>query len=66
MTNITDEKIREHAYFLWQEAGSPEGQQDDFWQRARTALEKDAKSADDLVEAAGGHYPPIGDTQNFA
>lgn len=29
-----EERIRECAYFLWQEAGCPDNQADAFWQRA--------------------------------
>jgi hypothetical protein len=30
-----EEAIRLTAYFLWEQDGRPEGQQDDYWQRAR-------------------------------
>ena len=29
-----EERIRERAYFLWQEAGCPDNQADEFWHRA--------------------------------
>ena len=29
-----EERIRERAYFLWQEAGYPENRAEDFWHRA--------------------------------
>jgi hypothetical protein len=29
-----EEQIRERAYFLWQEAGCPDNQADEFWHRA--------------------------------
>ena len=29
-----EDQIREHAYFLWQEAGCPDNQADEFWHRA--------------------------------
>ena len=29
-----EERIRERAYFLWQEAGCPDNQADGFWRRA--------------------------------
>jgi DUF2934 family protein len=34
-----DHPVRERAYHLWREAGSPEGRSDEFWHRAR-ALEE--------------------------
>lgn len=29
-----ERKIRERAYELWQQAGSPEGQHEEFWRQA--------------------------------
>jgi Protein of unknown function (DUF2934) len=29
-----DQIVREHAYFLWQREGCPEGRSDEFWNRA--------------------------------
>jgi hypothetical protein len=64
MSDTKEHRIREHAFQLWQEAGCPEGRAEEFWHRAR---DMEAAAPDDLVEAAGGHYPPpTGDTQNFA
>jgi hypothetical protein len=31
----TDQRIREQAYELWQKAGSPEGEEEEFWHQAR-------------------------------
>jgi hypothetical protein len=33
--NDVDQRIRETAFRLWQEAGSPEGRHEEFWYRAR-------------------------------
>jgi len=65
--DLMEHRIRERAFQLWQEAGCPEGQADEFWHRAQ-AIETgfDDPEPTDLVEEAGGHYPPTGDTQNFA
>lgn len=30
-----ERRVRERAYHLWLEAGSPEGRSDEFWHRAR-------------------------------
>ena len=30
-----EERLRERAYFLWQEDGCPEGRADEYWERAR-------------------------------
>lgn len=34
MTNITDEMIREAAYYLWENAGKPSGNGAEFWNKA--------------------------------
>lgn len=35
-----EERIRERAYFLWQEAGCPDNQADEFWHRASEIQER--------------------------
>ncbi len=63
-SELLEHRIRERAFQLWQEAGCPEGRAEEFWQLAR---EKETQAqTGDIVEDAGGHYPPTGDTQNFA
>ncbi len=37
-TDIIEEKIRELAYQLWEQNGSPEGKDDQFWHAAREML----------------------------
>lgn len=53
MANKTmDEQIRLHAYYLWEADGCPEGRSHDYWQKARTLLEKQhAASAAPIDEA---------------
>ncbi len=34
MTNITDEMIRQAAYYLWENAGRPSGNGVEFWNKA--------------------------------
>ncbi len=46
MPEATDEQIREHAHRLWEQAGRPEGQADDFWHQAKSELEADAPGDD--------------------
>jgi len=74
--DLSEQHIREYAYRLWQEAGSPEGGGEEFWHKAAAELKiqpsaseklpEPETTGDDIVEKAGGHYPPTGDTQNFA
>ncbi|MDB5530376.1 MAG: hypothetical protein JWR51_3479 [Devosia sp.] len=49
MAEVTDEKIRELAYQLWERDGSPEGKDDDYWHAAKELLadEGDVAAADD-------------------
>jgi hypothetical protein len=36
-----DERIRQRAYRLWEEAGRPEGRAEDHWQRAAADLDRE-------------------------
>jgi hypothetical protein len=68
INDTLEHRIRERAFQLWQDAGSPEGRAEEFWQRAHdveTGADK-AGNSEDIVKAPGGHYPPTGDSQNFA
>ena len=37
--NDLETRIRERAYALWEEDGRPEGQADEYWERARRFVE---------------------------
>ncbi len=39
------EPIRVRAYFLWEQAGRPEGGDMAFWEEARTQVEREAEQA---------------------
>lgn len=39
-----EQRIRERAYFLWQKEGSPEGRDQEFWERARLLEQAEAVS----------------------
>ncbi len=71
MADIED-RIREHAYKLWEQAGCPEGRSDEFWQRAKDVelgnsqpAEKSEEAVDDMVEDSFPASDPPG-TGNFA
>jgi Protein of unknown function (DUF2934) len=34
MTGTLDDRIREHAYHIWEASGRPPGRDEEFWQRA--------------------------------
>ena len=55
MTSL-EERIRELAYRLWEEAGRPDGRSLEFWFAAKYALENAAaagKGAEPVAEEAG-------------
>lgn len=63
---LNEHRIRERAFQLWQESGCPEGRAEEFWLLAKEVETGAPNEPSDLVEEVGGHYPPTGDTQNFA
>ena len=58
-----EERIRERAYTLWEEAGCPEGQEHQFWHKARLLLaasrpeERKPASQDDLDQTGEQSFP---------
>ncbi len=48
MTDPSADEIRARAYELWEQAGRPEGRDDEFWQQAEQAL----RQTDQLREIA--------------
>lgn len=63
-----EDKLRELAYKLWEEAGRPSGRQEEFWQQAeeRLAQEKQEKRhvPNDDLDAAGKDSFPASDPVN--
>ncbi|CCE11378.1 conserved hypothetical protein [Bradyrhizobium sp. STM 3843] len=55
MDQPTDEKLRERAHQLWEQAGRPEGQQDEFWYQA----EQELREMEQLREQAEAPPPTI-------
>lgn len=39
MNEDREERIRQRAYRLWQEEGSPEGRADEYWSRAQAQID---------------------------
>jgi hypothetical protein len=39
MAPPTEEQIRKRAFELWEQAGKPEGREDEFWQLAQRELQ---------------------------
>jgi hypothetical protein len=45
-----EQRIRERAYSLWDEAGRPEGRAEEFWERARGLIEaEDDPNAPNMI-----------------
>jgi hypothetical protein len=40
--SIKEQRIRARAYQLWQQAGQPEGQADEYWYQAQAEIEAEA------------------------
>ena len=53
-----EQRVRERAYQLWEEAGKPEGEEFDHWSRATEAI-----AVEDIQRepAAGGSTDPLTD-----
>lgn len=53
-----DDKIRDRAYQLWDQAGQPEGREQDFWYQAERELSSDDE-VDTSEEASTTKKPPL-------
>ena len=58
MQTIDQEKIRDRAYQLWDRAGQPEGQDQQFWFDAERELAEEDE-VDTSAEAAAIDMPPV-------
>ncbi|NMA97666.1 MAG: DUF2934 domain-containing protein [Phyllobacteriaceae bacterium] len=56
-TNIDTAKVRERAYQLWDQAGQPEGREQEFWFDAERELAEE-NEVDTSAEAAVLDLPP--------
>jgi hypothetical protein len=61
MHSQQEAEIRDRAYALWQEEGSPEGRDQEFWHRAERALaeQSDLDSSEQAAEVRQP-TPPAG------
>jgi hypothetical protein len=57
MDTDRDEKIRRRAHQLWEEAGQPDGQDEDHWAQAVREIEGENGSGSDARIAQGGIDP---------
>lgn len=58
MKTVSEDDIRDRAYALWQEAGSPEGDDKRFWHDAERQLaeESDTDTSEDQADVG---LPPL-------
>lgn len=55
---VADDKIRDRAYQLWDQAGQPEGREEEFWYLAERELSADDE-VDSSKESAETRLPPL-------
>jgi hypothetical protein len=61
-TETPAQEIRELAYALWEEAGSPEGREEEFWSKAKEQLGEKNSTKD--IDAASAESFPASDPVN--
>ena len=45
-----EQRVRERAYRLWEQAGSPEGQSEQFWLQAEAEISAAEKDLDEEIK----------------
>ncbi len=45
-----ERRVRELAFFLWLEAGAPDGRSDDFWRCAQSRIATEEASYDEALD----------------
>jgi hypothetical protein len=68
LDNVDDieNRVRERAFQLWQEAGCPEGRAEEFWHRAREIELGLSGPTDKQIDEAGDDSFPASDPTSFA
>jgi hypothetical protein len=47
MPEFSHDEIRKYAHQLWEKAGCPEGQSEEFWHQAKSEMEADVPGDED-------------------
>lgn len=56
---LLEQRIREVAYRLWEEAGSPQGMEQDFWFQAEAEIRREeAKLDKEIADSFPASDPP--------
>ena len=58
MPHVEEDKIRDRAYQLWDEAGQPEDREQEFWYQAERELAEEDE-VDTSREASAINLPPL-------
>ena len=66
MAEVDNDKIRDRAYALWEQAGAPEGEGDRYWHQAERELaEEGGSSADHSLSGADNATIGGQETEDF-
>ncbi|MFM0629349.1 DUF2934 domain-containing protein [Paraburkholderia xenovorans] len=49
---VTEEQIRTLAFYLWEKDGSPDGQSEEYWAKARQQLAADGSTAEPASDSS--------------
>ncbi len=58
MPTLSEDKIRDRAFQLWDQAGQPDGREEEFWYEAEKELAGEGE-ADTSEENADVDMPPV-------
>lgn len=58
MANPSEDEIKARAYQLWEQAGKPEGREEEFWLQAEQALREQALGERDQLREIATEPPP--------
>jgi hypothetical protein len=61
-----EQRIREHAFLLWEAAGCPADRTDEFWHRAKEIELGLTQPAEGAIDQTGDEPSPATDPASFA
>ena len=64
--DVFEARVRERAFQLWQEAGSPENSADEFWHRARAIEMNEFNVTERDLQRVGAKGAATSDADDFA